>query len=99
LEEALEKSDGDERLSHWQTQERGHGRTERRCYSVLRDPVGIRGQADWEDLRVVGVCASERTVQGKTSVELRYFIGSRRAGAKVYGKVLRGHWGIEVSVR
>jgi predicted transposase YbfD/YdcC len=95
LEEAFEKSEGDERLSHWQTQERGHGRLESRSYTVLRDPEGIRGQAAWEDLRVVGMCASERTVQGKTSVEVRYFIGSRRAGAKVYGKVLRGHWGIE----
>lgn len=26
---------------------------------------------------------------------MRYFIGSRKAGAKVYGKALRGHWGIE----
>jgi len=28
-------------------------------------------------------------------VEVRYFIGSRRAGAKVYGKAVRGHWGVE----
>ena len=85
----------DERLDHCQTQARGHGRTELRCYSVLRDPVGIRGQEDWADLCVVGMCTSQRTTQGKTSVEVRYFIGSRRTSAQVYGEALRGHWGIE----
>ena len=34
-------------------------------------------------------------MQGQTSVEVRYFIGSRRASAKEYGQALRGHWGIE----
>ena len=34
-------------------------------------------------------------MHGKASVEVRYFIGSRRAGAKTYGQALRGHWGIE----
>src|SRR5205085_1682337 len=47
------------------------------------------------DVNVIGLCTSERTVQGQTSVEVRYFIGSRRASAKAYGQALRGHWGIE----
>jgi predicted transposase YbfD/YdcC len=34
-------------------------------------------------------------VDGKTSEETRYFIGSRKASAKVYGEALRHHWGIE----
>ena len=41
------------------------------------------------------MCVSERTVNGQTSIEVRYFIGSRRMNARKYGKVLRGHWGIE----
>jgi predicted transposase YbfD/YdcC len=94
LREAFDQ-ESDERLDHWQTQERGHGRTELRCYTVLRDPVGIRGQEAWADLHVVGMCTSQRTMQGKTSVEVRYFMGSRRASAGVYGQALRGHWGIE----
>jgi predicted transposase YbfD/YdcC len=44
---------------------------------------------------VIGMCYSERTVGDETADELRLFIGSRRAGAKVYGQALRGHWGIE----
>jgi predicted transposase YbfD/YdcC len=92
---AFARAGGDERLSEWRTQERGHGRTELRTYAVLRDPVGLRGQADWPDLAAVGRCTSLRTVHGQTSVEVRYFIGSRRADAAAYGPVLRGHWGIE----
>jgi predicted transposase YbfD/YdcC len=95
LQEAFEKKPEDSRLDHWQTTTKGHGRLERRYYTVLQDVKGIRSQAAWVDLNVVGICTSERTVRGKTSVEVRYFIGSRRAGARVYGKALRGHWGIE----
>jgi hypothetical protein len=41
------------------------------------------------------MCYSERTANGKTSTEVRYFIGSRRLSAKRYGTALRNHWGIE----
>lgn len=95
LQDAFDQPVEEPRLDHWETHDRGHGRDESRYYTVLRDPTGIRGQDAWKDLRVIGICTSERAVQGKTSVEVRYFIGSRRASAKVYGRVLRGHWGIE----
>jgi predicted transposase YbfD/YdcC len=95
LREAFEQALEHQRLDHWETFDKGHGRSEKRYYTVLHEPTGIRSQDAWEDLRVIGMCTSERTVQGKTSVDVRYFIGSRRASAKVYGKVLRGHWGIE----
>jgi predicted transposase YbfD/YdcC len=39
--------------------------------------------------------SSERTVNGKTSTDARFFIGSKRMSARSYGKVLRGHWAIE----
>jgi predicted transposase YbfD/YdcC len=75
--------------------ERGHGRQERRSYVVVRHPEGIRQEADWPKLSVVGMCQSERTVAGKTSSEVRYFIGSKQAGARFYGRCLRNHWRIE----
>jgi predicted transposase YbfD/YdcC len=62
----------------------------------LIDPPGLRQQELWADLRVIGMCVSERTVTGQeTTAETRYFIGSRKASAKVYVRALRGHWGIE----
>jgi len=41
------------------------------------------------------MCASERIVKGELEDEIRYFIGSREASARVYGQAFRGHWGIE----
>jgi predicted transposase YbfD/YdcC len=61
----------------------------------LRGPAGLRGREGWPDLCVVGRCASLRAARGETSVEVRYFIGSRRADAAAYGPALRGQWGIE----
>jgi predicted transposase YbfD/YdcC len=49
----------------------------------------------WAKLCVVGVCYRERTVQGKTSFESRYFIGTKKARARYYGRALRNHWGVE----
>jgi predicted transposase YbfD/YdcC len=82
----------------FETRERGHGREEYRCYTVLHHTNGLRGAADWTGLSTIGMCYSERTVNGVTSEEARYFIGSRKASAKVYGKALRNHWGIENSL-
>jgi predicted transposase YbfD/YdcC len=41
------------------------------------------------------MCYSERTVAGEMTAEVRYFIGSKKAGARRYGAGLRNHWGIE----
>src|SRR5438445_8968260 len=41
------------------------------------------------------MCLRERTVNGKTTEETHYFIGSGRLGARKAAKALRGHWGIE----
>jgi predicted transposase YbfD/YdcC len=78
----------------YQTEERGHGRQETRSYHILVDPE-MPTKADWAGLCVIGMCYSECVRDGKTSSEVRYFIGSRRAKARVYGKALRNHWGIE----
>ena len=82
--------------SEYTTTSRGHGRTEVRSYTIITDPAGLRHEALWPDLCVIGLCVSERTVTGReTTTEARYFIGSRRTSARVYGRALRHHWGIE----
>jgi predicted transposase YbfD/YdcC len=78
----------------FQTEERGHGREEVRSYHILTDPE-LPGKEEWTGLKVIGICYSECTRDGKTSSEVRYFIGSRKAKAKVYGQSLRNHWRIE----
>src|SRR5437868_2203969 len=82
----------------YEARAKGHGRQEYRCYTVLHCTEGIRGREDWAGLTTIGICYSERTVGGETTAEARYFIGSKRAGAKYYGRGLRNHWGIENSL-
>jgi predicted transposase YbfD/YdcC len=79
----------------YKTEEEGHGRQETRFYEIITDPKGIRNQDAWPKLHVIGKCNSERTVNGQTTCEVRYFIGSKRCSVKRYGKALRNHWGIE----
>jgi predicted transposase YbfD/YdcC len=93
--DACEKDFADMKHDTYETNERGHGRQEYRCYTVLHYTDGIRHKDDWAGLTTIGICYSQRTVGAKTSEETRYFIGSKVAGARTYGKALRHHWGIE----
>jgi predicted transposase YbfD/YdcC len=82
----------------YETVERGHGRDETRSYLILTEPAGLRDQALWQGLKVVGMCTRTRVINGTRSDETHYFIGSRVATARVYGETLRNHWGIENSL-
>jgi predicted transposase YbfD/YdcC len=76
--------------------EQGHGRQETRCIVVIEDPPGLTERDKWAGLNVIGLCYSERQEgNGERTFQTRYFIGSKRAKARYYGKALRGHWGIE----
>jgi predicted transposase YbfD/YdcC len=95
LVQAYEEDGVGVQMDTFTTEETGHGREEKRTYTVLTNPQGIRNQEAWRKLKVIGQCTRERTVAGKTSSETHYFIGSRKGSAKQYGEVLRDHWGIE----
>src|SRR6266478_1002496 len=77
------------------TRHQGHGRQEERTCVVITSVAGIRDRSSWPRLKAVGMCCRHRTVEGRTSTEVQYFIGSRRMAARRYGQALRGHWGIE----
>jgi predicted transposase YbfD/YdcC len=79
----------------YETHDQGHGREEYRCCTVLHATAGIRQAEEWESLTTIGMYVSERTVNGETTGEVRYFIGSKKASAKYYGTGLRNHWSIE----
>ena len=95
FKQALENDFAEVRHSQHTTTDRGHGRVEMRQYFTIVDPRGVSHTDDWDGLRVVGMCYRERRIGDKTSSEANYFIGSRVASAKEYGRALRGHWGIE----
>jgi len=83
------------RVRQCTTSERGHGRTEERHCVIIEDLSAIRDRRLWPELQTVGMCRRERTVNGKQTTEVCYFIGSRRMAARRYAAALRGHWGIE----
>lgn len=78
------------------TQEKGHGRIEvRRCWtSNLVDHVSQHAQ--WQNLQTLVLIESERTVDGKTTLEQRHYICSKPClSAKSAMADTRSHWGIE----
>lgn len=94
FEKALENDFADLKHDHYETEERGHGRQETRCYDIITDPPAF-DVPGWSKIRVIGMCCRERICHDKVSTEVNFFIGSRKTTAKVYGKALRNHWGIE----
>jgi len=74
--------------------EEGHGRSEERYATVIRDPEGLPG--GWKDARAVVVVNRERRVQGRSNASTtQYYITSLRCGAKKLAGYVRGHWGVE----
>jgi predicted transposase YbfD/YdcC len=94
---ACAEAEGLEEVKHdtFASEEKGHGRLEKRRFIVLYDTSGIRDKDKWEKLSAVGMCIRERLEKGKTTIEIHYFIGSRVMSASDYALALRGHWGIE----
>jgi predicted transposase YbfD/YdcC len=80
------------------TNDRGHGREERREYVVVRDLSMIRDRALWPDLHSLAMVHSERTIDGKTTDGARYYISSCRGTVSQMAGAIRGHWGIENSL-
>ena len=85
--------------SAYSTREEAHGREEIRHYLMLTD---VQSRVDpshkWSNLKSVGLVESVRTVDGKTTVETRYYISSLSNNAKLFGQSVRSHWGVENSL-
>ncbi|HEX8202467.1 MAG TPA: ISAs1 family transposase [Isosphaeraceae bacterium] len=83
-------------IDEHRTEEAGHGRREARTYAVFPAPESVDPEGQWQGLCAVGVTFSERTdSQGRTGLEGRYYILSRRLSAREFAEAVRGHWSIE----
>ncbi len=91
----LEKGEPGVDFSECQTKEIRSGRQETRTCCVITNPKGIRNMDLWAKLTAICMVVSERVVNGVTSIEVRYFIGSAAGTAEEYLHWVRGHWGIE----
>ena len=84
-----------------ETVEKGHGRIEkRRCWAVSEpEHLGYMDErGEWAELRSLAMIESERTENGKTSTQTRYYISSLPDDARKLLSGVRTHWGIENSV-
>jgi predicted transposase YbfD/YdcC len=87
------------KYSTYKTEETGHGRHEIRNY-VMLSGIGSRLDPDsvWSKFSSVGMVESVRLLDGKTTVETRYFISSLVSNAEEFANSIRSHWGIENSL-
>jgi predicted transposase YbfD/YdcC len=85
--------------THAATTNGGHGRVEQRRIWVTPETGWFAERGKWKNLRSLVRVEARRTVNGKTSVEYRYYISSLTAEdpARMLA-LIRGHWGIENSL-
>jgi predicted transposase YbfD/YdcC len=82
-------------MDFYETTERGHGRVETRRYWTLTSVERIPQAGDWAKLNTIGMVQSERQVDGKTTIESRFYIASTGGDAARFAWAVRSHWGIE----
>ena len=95
FDEVLEHGEPGVDFTECQTEEVRGGRRETRTCCVITDPRGIRDARLWAGLTAIVMVISHREVDGVSSDEIRYFIGSAAGTAEDYLRWARGHWGIE----
>jgi len=76
--------------------EKGHGRIEVRRTWTTDDIDWLRKRHDWAEMRSIAAIDAQRTLEGKTSTERRYFLSSLPARtAQRIAQIVRKHWRVE----
>ena len=84
-------------IEECQTVDGEHGRIEERHYWQVNVPEDLVGRQEWAGLHSLGMCEARREVNGKVSVEQRYYLSSLSVDVKRLSEAIRGHWSIENS--
>jgi predicted transposase YbfD/YdcC len=96
LDEAIARQET--HLVTLETTDKEHGRLEVRRYWQTEKLAWFADQGKWEGLKSVGVVEARRRVNGKESVERRYYLSSLSNDVGRFAKAVRGHWGVENSL-
>ncbi len=90
----------DEPITHtiFKSRDADHGRIETRICIATECPSWVEGKEEWAGLRSIVVIEARRNIEGKSSVERRYFISSLPPNAQQIAHAVRSHWGIENQV-
>jgi predicted transposase YbfD/YdcC len=89
----FETESGD--LEKTDKREKGHGRIETRTAWVAHDIRWYKNRDKWPGLACFGAVRRVCLEKGKTSVETRYYISSRKLSAEELLKHSRNEWGAE----
>jgi predicted transposase YbfD/YdcC len=95
IHEQSEKDVAEVPVQRHVTEEKGHGREERRRYLQMPVPEDLPGRDLWRGLKSVGMVVSECLRDGKVTFEVRYYISSLAVNVKQFAHAVRSHWGIE----
>ena len=85
-------------VSRCETVEKDHGRIETRSALWVGDLAWLDRpiRSHWPKLAGVGMMERTREINGKTSTERAFYIGSKRIGdAETFANAARSHWGVE----
>ena len=88
-------SKGAATLARFETVEKDHGRFETRRYYQSADLGWFADLDKWEGLTSVGMVESLREVNGKETLERRYYLSSLALDVENFARAVRGHWGVE----
>ena len=80
------------------TRERSHGREEQREYYIAPVPQNLSGKDAWKDLCSIGMAIRHRSIDGKESTEVAYYISSLPPKVRQFAAAARSHWGVENSL-
>ena len=79
------------------TEEKSHGREEKRAYYLSTDIDWLEGKKDWEGLKAIGAVWTETVRGGKVCFQHRYYLTSLTS-VEEFAESVRDHWGIENSL-
>jgi predicted transposase YbfD/YdcC len=79
----------------YQTIDKGHGRIEIRNYWIMGQTQYLLGAENWLGLQSIGCVESQRRINGKSTLERRYYLLSIPSDAQRFAGAVRSHWGIE----
>ena len=85
-------------LQYYETYDKAHGRVEIRRHWTTDALDGLEQKDAWAKLTCLGRVESERHLNGKVTIEQRYYIASLENNVERFAHAVRGHWGIENSV-
>ena len=99
FKQAIKTQGQDLNMSSFNSREMNRGRAEIRNYLMITDVAErIDPLQKWRKLTSIGMVESVRVLNGKTSVETRYFISSLEKNAQRLAEGIRGHWSVENSL-